>query len=75
MRQPRQKEAPITNEALSSLFSNNFQLAITAIKLAQNQVKAGHEITMQGILAQIKENPHLYTFENRSKVYDTESHE
>ncbi|MCH9631104.1 MAG: hypothetical protein S4CHLAM37_11180 [Chlamydiia bacterium] len=75
MRQPRQKEAILTNEALASLFCDNFQLAITAIKLAQNEVKAGHEVTMQSTLAQLKQNPHLYTFENRSMTHETESHE
>lgn len=59
------KERELTNEGLSSLFSDNFQLAITAIKLAQNEVNTGHEVTMQNVLAQIKLHPHLYSFEDR----------
>lgn len=60
----RQKESELTNERLSSLFSNNFQLAITAIRLAQNEVLAGHEVTMQSTLAHLKQNPHLYSLED-----------
>ena len=56
------KERELTNEGLSSLFSDNFQLAITAIKLAQNEVNTGHEVTMKNVLAQIKLNTHLYSF-------------
>lgn len=59
------KQKELTNEALASLFSDNFQLAITAIKLAQNEVSAGHEVTMHKVLDQIQERPNLYTFEDR----------
>lgn len=51
------KEKDLTNEGLTKLFNNNFDLAITAIKLAQNEVDAGHEVTMQKVLSEIKQNP------------------
>lgn len=55
----------LTNETLSSLFNNNFQLAFQSIELARNQIKAGHETSMQKVLKEIKKNPHLHTFEDR----------
>lgn len=73
MRQSRQKEAILTNEALSSLFSDNFQLAITAIRLVQNEVLSGHEVTMQSVLAMLKKNPHLYNFEDHVLTSGSES--
>ena len=53
----KSKEKELTNESLTKLFSDNFDLAITAIKLAQNEVVAGHEVTMQKVLSEIKHNP------------------
>lgn len=53
----KSKEKELTNEGLTKLFNDNFDLAITAIKLAQNEVDAGHEVTMQKVLSEIKHNP------------------
>lgn len=69
------KERELTNEELSSLFSDNFQLAVTAIRLAQNAVNAGHAVTMKGVLDQIKSHPHLYSFEERLHMPPMENHE
>jgi hypothetical protein len=73
MVKPKEKE--LTNEKLSSLFSDNFQLAVTAIRLAQNEVNAGREVTMQNVLAQIKLHPHLYSFEDRLTMPAFETHD
>jgi hypothetical protein len=69
------KERELTNEKLSTLFSDNFQLAVTAIRLAQNEIAAGHEVTMQNTLMQIKEHPNLYVFENRLAMSAIETHD
>ena len=71
----RQKESELTNEKLSSIFSNNFQLAITAIKLAQNEILAGHEVTMQSALSYLKQNPHLYSVEESEPSKPSEPQE
>lgn len=70
-----QPEKELTNEGLSSLFNDNFQLAVTAIRLAQNEVMAGHEISLHKVLAQLKQNPHLYTFETRMTMPAIETRE
>jgi hypothetical protein len=68
------KEKELTNEKLSSLFSDNFQLAIAAIKLAQSEITSGHEVSMEDVLTQIKQHPNLYVFEDRI-ASDIETHE
>lgn len=60
-----QPDKELTNEGLSSLFNDNFQLAVTAIRLAQNEVLAGHEVNLQKVLMQLKKHPNLYSFETR----------
>jgi|GEM_PF-1281807 len=70
-----QQEKELTNEELSSLFADNFQLTVTAIRLAQNEVIAGHEVSLHTVLDQLKKNPHLYTFENRLVLPQGEVHE
>lgn len=54
----------LTNEGLSSLFADNFQLAFYSIRLARNEIKAGHETSMQKVLKEVKKNPQLYAFQD-----------
>lgn len=66
----RYSEEELTNEAISSLFKDNFTLAITAIRVAQNEVKGGRDVTMQSVLKELKANPHLFSFEDHVYVSD-----
>jgi len=61
------KEKELTNESLTKLFNDNFDLAITAIKLAQNEVDVGHEVTMQKVLSEIKHNPMHFLHKKREQ--------
>lgn len=61
---PNRPQEELTNENLSSLFSDNFQLAITAIRLAQNYIKGSHEVSLSIVLNEIKKHPHMYQFED-----------
>ncbi len=71
----KSKETELTNETLATLFSDNFQLALTAIRLAQHDMEAGHAVTLQSVLATIKKHPNTYTFVNRALVQDFEVQE
>ena len=63
------KEKELTNESLTKLFKDNFDLAVTAIKVAQNEVDCGKEVTMQKVLTEIKQNPQHFI----EKKKETES--
>lgn len=63
------KEKELTNESLTKLFKDNFDLAVTAIKVAQNEVDSGKEVTMQKVLTEIKQNPQHFI----QKKKETES--
>ena len=73
MVKPKEKE--LTNEMLATLFNDNFQMAVTAIRLAQHEMLAGHEVTLQSVLATIKQHPETYTFQNRALTPNFEIHE
>ena len=60
---PNRPQEELTNENLSSLFSDNFQLAITAIRLAQSYIKGSHEVSLSIVLNEIKKHPNMYQFE------------
>ena len=47
----------LTNEALKSLFKNNFELANYAIKLARYSIKHGQEVNADDLLDEIRKNP------------------
>ena len=47
----------LTNEALKSLFKNNFFLVNQAINLARFYIKSGHEVKMPKLLQELKNNP------------------
>lgn len=71
----RYSEEELTNEGLSSLFKDNFTLAITAIRLAQNEVQADREVTMQSVLKELKMNPHLFNFEEYALANESHNQE
>jgi hypothetical protein len=47
----------LTNEKLRGLFKNNFKLVNQAIQLARFYIKSGHEIRMDKLLEELKNNP------------------
>jgi hypothetical protein len=50
----------LTHENLKGLFKSNFELAQYAIRMGRHYLRAGHETTVDGLLEQIRKNPHLY---------------
>lgn len=46
-----------TNEELTKLFRNNFELAMYAIELARRHIKAGHEFSLSTLLQEVKNHP------------------
>ncbi len=54
----------LTNEELTKLFTDNFQLALHSISMARNHVKAGQETSMQSVLKEVKKNSNLHSFED-----------
>ena len=49
----------LTNEKLRGVFKNNFKLVNQAIQLARFYIKSGHEIRMDRLLEELKNNPEL----------------
>jgi len=49
--------AKLTNEDLTALFDNNFELALYAIDIAQRFIKAGREFTLAELIEEVKKNP------------------
>jgi hypothetical protein len=47
----------LTNEGLRKLFKNNFEMANFAIQVGRFNVKAGKEISLSGILDEVKKHP------------------
>ncbi|NGX45554.1 MAG: hypothetical protein K940chlam2_00709 [Chlamydiae bacterium] len=47
----------MTNESLRGICANNFELAHFAIRLSRYHMKAGHEVTMQEVLDEVRKNP------------------
>ncbi len=47
----------LTNEDLTKLFDDNFQLAIQAIRIAKRNIEAGHEVALDDLLDDLKKNP------------------
>jgi hypothetical protein len=47
----------LTNESLKGLFKNNFNLANYAIRLGRYYIKSGHEISLEGLLDQVRRHP------------------
>lgn len=47
----------LTNEKLRGVFKNNFKLVNQAIQLARFYIKSGHEIRMDRLLEELKNNP------------------
>lgn len=47
----------LTNESLRGVFKNNFELAHFAIQLGRHYINAGHEISLAGVLKEVKKHP------------------
>ena len=51
------KTLKLTNEELTKLFRNNFELAMYAIEIARRHIRSGHEFTLKGLLKEVQNNP------------------
>ncbi len=49
----------LTNEELSNIYSDNFQLAVHSIQVAQYYIRAGKDFTVSSLLEEIRKNPKL----------------
>jgi hypothetical protein len=47
----------LTHEKLRGIFKNNFELANYAIRLGTYLIHSGHEVTLDGLLEEIRKNP------------------
>ncbi len=47
----------LTHEKLRGIFKNNFELANYAIRLGTYLMKSGHEVTLDGLLDEVRKNP------------------
>ena len=47
----------LTHEKLRGIFKNNFELANYAIRLGTYLIRSGHEITLDGLLEEVRKNP------------------
>ena len=47
----------LTHEKLRGIFKNNFELATYAIRLGTYLIRSGHEVTLDGLLEEIRKNP------------------
>jgi hypothetical protein len=71
----------LTNEKLRGLFKNNFKLVNQAIQLARFYIKSGHEVRMDKLLEELKNNPdegylkELEEIEKADQENDTFEHE
>jgi hypothetical protein len=48
----------LTNERLSGAYNDNFQLALYAINLAQNELLSGKEVHISTLIERLRRNPH-----------------
>ena len=47
----------LTNEKLRGIFKNNFELTNYAIRLGRYYMRAGHEVSLEELLEQVRKNP------------------
>ena len=47
----------LTHEKLRGIFKNNFELANYAIRLGTYFIRSGHELTLDGLLDEVRKNP------------------
>lgn len=47
----------LTHEKLRGIFKNNFELANYAIRLGTYLMRSGHEVTLDGLLDEVRKNP------------------
>lgn len=47
----------LTQESLRGIFKNNFELANYTIRLGTYLMRSGHEVTLDGLLDEVRKNP------------------
>jgi len=65
-------EQTLTNERFRGIFKNNFEFANQAIKLGRYYVKSGHEVTLDGLLNEVKRNPSESYVQNLKDLEDAD---
>jgi len=65
-------EQPLTNERFRGVFKNNFEFANRAIQLGRYYIKSGHEVTLDGLLNEIKRNPSPNYLQNLKDLEDAD---
>ncbi|HPE85139.1 MAG: hypothetical protein KDK44_05175 [Chlamydiia bacterium] len=51
------KEIKLTNELLTKLFRNNFELAMYAVEIGRRYIRSGKEFTLTSLLKDVQDNP------------------
>ena len=51
------KDIKLTNETLTKLFRNNFELAMYAIEIGRRYIRAGKEFTLSSLLKEVQDHP------------------
>lgn len=51
------KGQKLTNEILTKLFRNNFELALYAIEIARRHIRAGKDFTLETLLKEVQNHP------------------
>jgi hypothetical protein len=47
----------LTQESLRGIFKNNFELANYTIRLGSYLIRSGHEVSLDGLLDEVRKNP------------------
>jgi hypothetical protein len=58
----------LTHEKLRGIFKNNFELANYAIRLGTYLIRAGHEVTLDSLLEEVRKNPSESYLEELKKM-------
>ncbi|MBM3207390.1 MAG: hypothetical protein FJZ57_02135 [Chlamydiae bacterium] len=58
----------LTHEKLRGIFKNNFELANYAIRLGTYFIRSGHELTLDGLLEEVRKNPSEAYLEELQKM-------
>ena len=51
------KETKLTNELLTKLFRNNFELAMYAIEIGRRHIRQGKDFTLTSLLKEVQDHP------------------
>ncbi|NDD58338.1 MAG: hypothetical protein EBZ47_03670 [Chlamydiae bacterium] len=58
----------LTHEKLRGIFKSNFELANFAIRLGTYLMRSGHEVSLDGLLDEVRKNPSEAYIEELKKI-------